>query len=125
MTEPTLNFGAHAGKPLRDVPADYLFFLTSRGSFRHLRQAALALILGELRRRFADDFDKLAAGLAVPVPLWTTKKARKRLKKVVERQRQAPQPAPAAPPPTPRPEHAQILDAATFVRRARSIEDLL
>ena len=50
-TGPTMPFGVHKGKPLDDLPDDYLLW---PGCLDDLRQPLLSHVLREMSRRLAD-----------------------------------------------------------------------
>lgn len=52
-----LSFGKHEGKPLPDVPLQYLLYLTGRDYRRASRPATTRIVLRELLRRLQADFE--------------------------------------------------------------------
>ncbi|MCX7168618.1 MAG: hypothetical protein NTV11_20420 [Rhodocyclales bacterium] len=52
-----LSFGKHEGKPLADVPLQYLLYLTGRDYLRASRPATTRIVLRELLRRLQTDFE--------------------------------------------------------------------
>jgi len=50
LNRPTMPFGLHKGKPLDDLPDDYLLWL---GCLDDLRQPLLGQVLKEMGRRLA------------------------------------------------------------------------
>lgn len=65
MTD-TLGFGKHKGSPLPEVPTAYLFYLLALDNVRQGRPASTAVMLRELARRLADDFEATADELGRP-----------------------------------------------------------
>lgn len=51
LKRPTVPFGVHKGKPLDEIPDDYLLWL---GCLDDLRQPLLGAVLHEMGRRLAD-----------------------------------------------------------------------
>ncbi|MEZ5608793.1 MAG: hypothetical protein R3E52_17200 [Burkholderiaceae bacterium] len=75
---PALNFGIHAGKPLSEVPADYLLWASSAFSMRRLRPELLPVLVDELARRLAEDRPGVLAALQTLPPRSPSAKARRR-----------------------------------------------
>ena len=51
LNSPTMPFGAHKGKPLADLPDEYLLWLSC---LNDLRQPLLGAVLHEMGRRLAE-----------------------------------------------------------------------
>lgn len=147
-----LNFGKHEGKPLADVPLQYLLYLTGRDYLRASRPATTRIVLRELLRRLQADFEGTLADAikTLSAEEWRKVKAIKAQRKGgnlsafdvtrreeakarrekaqwvrQERAQQARQAASEAERKAMTERIATGTDAAYFVMRTRQVEDLL
>lgn len=81
-----LNFGKHKDKPLREVPLQYLLYLTGRDYLRASRPATTEIILRELLRRLQADFEgALAEAIkTLSAEEWRRVKATKARRKTIK-----------------------------------------
>ena len=75
---PTLPFGIHARRPLDELPADYLMWVTCSFALRRARPELLPVLVDELARRLAEDRPGVLAALQTVPPRSPSAKARRR-----------------------------------------------
>lgn len=64
-----IKFGQHQGRPIQEVPTQWLMWVATLHNLRRSHQDFISAAMAELQRRLNTDFDGVVSGLKVDTPL--------------------------------------------------------